>query len=146
MGGVPWFYYVPYQPDLDKALQELKQIEFAAGRYNPVIRFPEFPIGPDSPSPGPGHSSIKAAVKATMEDGTRSILDMERVSASPDYCVVAPLPESELRRLYGTTQPTREMVEEMMFLEDAERGQGIYIILYKDGIPSEILFAGYSFD
>jgi hypothetical protein len=146
MGGHPWFYYVLYQPDIDKALQDLKQTEFAAGRYNPVIRFPEFPIGPVSPSPGPRHSSIKAALRASMEDGTRSILDMNSVSESVDYCVVCPLPQSELLRLYGTTQPTREMVKEMQFLKDAERGQGMYIILYKDGMPSEILFAGCSFD
>jgi len=38
------------------------------------------------------------------------------------------------------------MVEELLFLEDAERGKGIYIVLYKDGAPSQILFAGYSFD
>ncbi len=51
-------------------------------------------------------------------------------------------------RIYtSTTQPTREMVEENMdFLEDVERGHGVYIILYQDGQPSEILFAGYSFD
>jgi hypothetical protein len=146
MGGHAWFYYVPYQPDIDKALQELKQTEFAAGRYNPVIRFPEFPIGLESPSPGPRHSSIKAALRASMEDGTRSILDMNSVSESADYCAVCPLAQSELLRLYGTTQPTREMVKGMQFLGDAERGQGMYIILYKEGMPSEILFAGYSFD
>jgi hypothetical protein len=146
MGGHPWFYYVPYQPDIDKALQELKQTEFAAGRYNPMIRFPEFPIDPDSPTPGPGHSSIKAALRSSMEDGTRSILDMDTVSPGPRYCAVSPLPQADLLHLYGTTQPTRELVEDLLFLEDAERGQGLYIILYKDGVPSEILFAGYSFD
>jgi len=146
MGGHPWFYYVPYQPDIDKALQELKRTEFAAGRYNPVIPFLEFPVGPGSPSPGPRHPSIKAAIRASMEDGTRSILDMDTVSASPRYSAVCALPRSELLRLYGTAEPTHEMVEELMFLEDAERGQGIYIILYKDAKPSEILFAGYSFD
>ena len=146
MGGHPWFYDVPYQPDIDKALQELRRTEFAAGRYNPVIRFPDFPLGPDSPAPGPQHASIKAALRASREDGTRSILDMERVSERPEYCAVSPLPEAELVTLYGTNQPTHDMVEELLFLEDAERGQGIYIILYKDGAPSEILFAGYSFD
>jgi len=146
MGGHEWFYYVPYQPNIDKALQELKQIEFAAGRYNPVIRFLDFPIGPDSPSPGPRHPSIKAAIRSSMEDGTRSILDMDSVSKSPDYCKVCALPEQELMRLYGTTRPTHAMVEELVFLENAERGQGIYIVLYEDDAPSEILFAGYSFD
>jgi hypothetical protein len=146
MGGHEWFYYVPYQPDVDKALQELKQIEFAAGRYNPVIRFLDFPLGPHSPSPGPGHSSIKAAIKASMEEGTRSILDMDCVSRSPGYRKVCALPKQELLRLCGTTRPTHAMVEELLFLEDAERGQGTYIVLYEDDQPAEILFAGYSFD
>ena len=34
----------------------------------------------------------------------------------------------------------------MYFLEDVERGQCVYIIMYKDGVPSEICFAGYSYD
>ena len=32
------------------------------------------------------------------------------------------------------------------FYENIERGQGIYIIAYQDGKPSEIFFGGYSFD
>jgi hypothetical protein len=30
--------------------------------------------------------------------------------------------------------------------ETLERGQGVYIIVYKDDQPEEIFFAGYSFD
>jgi len=146
MGGHPWFYYVPYQPNIEAALEDLKQAEFAAGRYNPVVPFPDFPVSADSPRPGPRHATIKAAVRASMEDGTRSILDMDGVSDSRDYCKVCRLSEDELLRLYSTTRPTHEMVEELLFLEDARRGQGTYIVLYSDGVPSEILFAGYSFD
>jgi hypothetical protein len=52
-----------------------------------------------------------------------------------------------LQDLYGTTQPTRAMVEENLdFLEDVERGQGVFILLYDQGQPTEIFFAGYSFD
>jgi hypothetical protein len=32
------------------------------------------------------------------------------------------------------------------FCEDLERGQGIYVVLYRDDRPDEILFAGYSYD
>jgi len=49
--------------------------------------------------------------------------------------------------LFGTAEPTREMIEENDdFFEDIERGQGIYIVAYDEGRPSEICFAGYSFD
>jgi hypothetical protein len=39
------------------------------------------------------------------------------------------------------------MIEQNMeFFEDIERGQGIYIVVYKAGRPDEIFFAGYSCD
>ena len=81
------------------------------------------------------------------EDGTRSILDLDHVSEFPEFCAVAPLEYEELESLYGTAQPTRQMVERNMdFLENVERGHGVYIILYKDDQPDEVFFAGYSFD
>jgi hypothetical protein len=46
MGGHPWFYFVDYEPDVNAALQKLREREFRAGRYNPVVWFPEFPVDP----------------------------------------------------------------------------------------------------
>jgi hypothetical protein len=49
--------------------------------------------------------------------------------------------------LYGTAHPTRtQVLAEMDFLEDIERGQAVYLVLYEGERPSEILFAGYSYD
>ena len=147
MGGHPWFYFVEYEPDLNAALQKLREREFMAGRYNPAVNFPEFPVGPQSPAPGAQHDSIEEALEDSDADGTRSILDMERVGEVPDYGVVAPLPKEELMNLFGTNRPTREMVESSDELFDAlERGQGVYVVVYDGGQPSEIFFAGYSFD
>jgi hypothetical protein len=147
MGGHPWFYFVDYEPDINAALQKLRQREFLAGRYNPVVWFPEFPIGPQSPAPGAQHGSIEEAIEEADADGTRSILDMEKVSDAPDYSAVAPLPEDVLIELFGTNKPTHEMVEGSDDLyEYLERGQGVYIVVYSDDQPSEIFFAGYSFD
>jgi len=147
MGGHFWFYFVPYQADIRRALLELRDREFKAGRYNPVMRLPEFPVSEASPSPGAKHSSIAKALAASGEAGTRCILDMNDVAANSAHFVVAPFPEDRLRALYGTTQPTREAVDpDMEFSEELERGQGTYVVLYKDGRPDEILFAGYSFD
>ena len=39
MGGHPCYYVVPYENDINHALQALRQREFEAGRYNPVVRF-----------------------------------------------------------------------------------------------------------
>lgn len=147
MGGEPWFYLVDYESDINSALQKLRQREFKAGRYNPVISFPQYPIGPQSPAPGAKHSSIEEAFEDADADGTRSILDMERVSDAPDYGAVAPLPDEDLLELFGTTRPTREMVDSNYDLFEAlERGQGVYIVVYADDQPSGIFFAGYSFD
>jgi hypothetical protein len=147
MGAHPYWYYEKFHGDVDAALQTLREREFKAGRYNPVIPFPDFPPGPDSPAPGAEHSTIEEALDEAAEDGTRSILDLDHVSDFPDFGAVSPVPEDVLLSLYGTTEPTREMVEQNFeFLEEVERGQGVYVILYKNGKPHEVFFAGYSCD
>jgi hypothetical protein len=147
MGGHAYWYFVKYQSDLQKVLDELREREFQAGRYNPVMPFPDFPPGPDSPAPGAEHNTIEEALEDAAEDGSRSILDIQSIGEEPDFCVAAPLNEEVLQDLFGTTRPTRKMIEENMdFLEDVERGQAVYIVVYKDGKPEEVFFAGYSFD
>ena len=147
MGGHAWFYFVDYEPDINSALQKLREREFRAGRYNPVTWFPEFPVRSDSPAPGAQHDSIDEALEDADADGTRSILDMMRIADEPDYFACAPLPPEDLMEMFGTDKPTREMIEAHDELFDAlERGQGVYVVVYKDERPSEIFFAGYSFD
>jgi hypothetical protein len=147
MGAHPYFYSVKYDPDIEAALQDLRQREFEAGRYNPVQPFPQFPIHPNSAAPGAQHVSIDEAREDAEEDGTRSILDIERVAEEPDFMVAAPLPDEELAQYFGTTQPTGEMVSgNHEFLEAVERGHCIYFTVFKDGHPDELVFAGYSFD
>jgi len=34
----------------------------------------------------------------------------------------------------------------MDFLEDVERGQAVYIVCYTGKTPTDLFFAGYSFD
>lgn len=147
MGGHPYWYFVDHDDDPGKALRDLREREFRAGRYNPAMPFIRFPLGPDSPAPGAKHKSMDAAREASAEDGTRSILDIERIGTRPDYCVAVPLDQAVLRSLYRTHQPSREMVEANLgFLEHLERGHCVYFPVYKDGKPRELVFAGYSFD
>lgn len=146
MGGHPWQYFVSYEKDIDKCLRGLREREFSAGRYNPAEPFPRFPVDP-AHAPGRKHSSIAAAREAADADGTRSILDIDGIAERPDYFAVAPLDEDELVNLFSTDKPTREDIESSDELfENIERGQGVYVIAYRDGQPSEICFAGYSFD
>jgi hypothetical protein len=146
MGGEPWFYFVDYQDDINAALQALRQREFNAGRYNPAEWFPKYPVNPNH-APGCKHSSIEEAMEDADADGTRSILDVESIALARNYGVAAPLDKDTLMDLYGTEKPTRKMIESTFDLfEDIDRGQAIYVIAYEQDQPSEIFFAGYSYD
>ncbi len=148
MGGHPYWYFVPYKDDVQHVLDDLREREFKAGRYSPVIPFIEFEEPAFSAqAPGAKHRSVKEAVEASATEGTRSILDIRKVGKKCDYGVATPLSTETVQELYRTTQPTRKMVEgNMVFLEDVERGQCVYLLLYENGKPSEICFAGYSYD
>jgi hypothetical protein len=146
MGGHPWWYLVPYEKDLAKSLEALRQREFKAGRYNPAESFPRFPVDLNH-APGCKHSSIEEAREDSDADSTRSILDVSRIGEKPDYDAVAPIDEDELVEFFGTTKPTAEDLEDCDELfEEIERGQGVYVVVYEDDEPSQIFFAGYSYD
>ena len=147
MGAHPYWYFVKHQTNVQQALDELREREFRAGRYNPVIPFLTFQGGTRGRSPGAQHATIAEAQEDADADGTRSILDIETVADEPDFGMAAPLDPELLEELYETTRPTRRMIEENMdFLEDVERGHCVYTVVYKDGKPDELFFAGYSFD
>ena len=147
MGAHPYYYSVKYQPDIEAALQALRQREFAAGRYNPVEPFLDFPLRPNSPAPGAQHESIDGAREEAAEEGTRSILDIASTAVDPDFCVAAPLSAEALINAFGTAQPTKNDVDgKLDFLESIERGHCIYFTIFKDGTANELFFAGYSFD
>jgi hypothetical protein len=132
MGAEAWDYFVPYEADVQAAIEKLREREFRAGRFNGSEENP---------------ATIDEAREVADADGTRSILDIDRVGDEPDYGVVVPLSSEQLAEFFGTDRPTREMIEENSdFFEDIERGQGVYIIAYKNDKPSEIFFGGYSYD
>jgi hypothetical protein len=156
LGANPWSYWVPYREDIEGALLELKQREFAAGRYHKPWGFTGT------------HATIEEAAAADENNGTRSILDMIGVSdvpRNPDHIVgsdefqlfdfegdpmfglVAPLDPEQIVDLFGTERPSRAMIEaNEEYYGLIDRGLGIYIIAYDGDEPSEIFFAGYSFD
>ena len=146
MGGHPWWYLVPYEKDVGGSLAALREREFKAGRYNPAEEFPRFPVDL-AHAPGCQHSSIDEAREESDADGTRSILDVSRIGEEPDYDVAARLGDGALMELFGTTKPTAEDVEDCDELfERIESGQGIYLVVYDGDRPSQIFFAGYSYD
>ena len=169
MGANPYFYFTPYQKDIHSALQALREQEFKAGRYDPAMQMADpprytfqmrFPPDESWPAPGAQHASIKEALNASGESGTGSILDLSRVGTAPDFFTVCPLDDQELIQLFGTTKPTRDVLESVLinpkpdsdreaaglFWEQIDRGQGRYIVIYSGSEPREIFFVGYSFD
>ena len=99
-------------------------------------------------SPGPRPKTIEELVERAAEDGTHSILDIDRVSDDLDFGAVAPMPAELLLRIYGTEKPTRSDIEAHQYeaIENIERWQGYYTVVYENDQPSEFYFEGVSGD
>ena len=147
MGGHPWWYEVPYQEDIERAMNELRDRELQAGRYNPVTRYPQFPHTDRAPAKGARHASIDEAMDATDADGSRSILDMYSVGEEFGPSTMTPLGETQLLEYFRTTRPTTDdILGSDAFFEDIGRGEGRCVVLYEGEKPTRLLFVGYSFD
>ena len=162
MGGHPYWYFAKYKTDVKTSLEALRQQEFIAGRYNPVLPFIEFPITDNSYSPGAKHSYIEEALEASDAEGTRSIIDISEVSNIPYIealnsstqggidlcCTTFPLSNDELTNLFGTHQPSHKMVETVIdeLCENMDRGTAKHIVICDRDRPIEIFFIGCSFD
>ena len=149
MGAEPWYYFVPYQKDVNKALQELRQQEFLAGRYYPASDFP-FSIAENLSVSKTQHNSISEAIKGAGETGTQSILDIQEVVEYRELCKVAPLSIEEQMECFSTLFPTRQILVDQKKMWEVfdllDRGEAVYCIVYDAEYPKEIFFAGYSFD
>ena len=167
MGADFYGYYVPYQEDKNKALQELRLREFEAGRYRAALAEHDIsdvydpdksPIMDDvanEPAPGKIHDSIEEALEDewAQEEGTASILDLQEVSDRKDMCVAHLPTKEELIEYFGTERPNREQIEEGVweysdYLADliGVRGIGFCVTVYKDEAASELFFGGWSID
>lgn len=140
LGAAIWEYCVPYQADVQKALDELRDREFRAGRFYRGELRPR---------------SLDEAFRNADAPGTRSILDISRISATRDLEAISPAPADEIRRLFGTDRPTKSMVEQASrewtdefgeFMETYGRGEGVYWTLFENDQPAEIYIAGWSYD
>ena len=175
MGASVWSYFVPYQSDISKALQELRKTVFSQRKYfrRPAfwkdMTFAEFlPPVPDLTEEEkqeylidfkklqslPEPTSIETLIEWNAEDGTHSIIDISEISESPDFGTAAPLSSIELQNFFGTDKPSRKMIENQeaalseYLHQKMGRGrwEGTYIIVYKEQLPDEIYFTGFSGD
>ena len=92
MGAEPWDYFVPYEEDIQNALEKLRVREFRAGRYRGAADHP---------------ATIEEAFENMDEDGTASILDITHIADEPEFFAVVPLPRIDLVRLFPVDCPTK---------------------------------------
>ncbi len=95
--------------------------------------------------------TIEKLLELQAENGTHSILDITSISPEPKFGAISPFPHANLVECFGSETPSRaeiEKVHDAGSLEEfiSERWQGIYIVAYRNGSPSEIFFAGCSGD
>jgi hypothetical protein len=151
MGAMPYWYFVPYEPHPAAALDRLRQHEFEAGRYSPVVPRIDFsdPVQREAHH-GAGHVTIDAAVAEAAEtgEGTRSILDIDHVSMEFERGAAAPFSAEDLVRAFDTERPRRALVERGMgvLFEGLDRGQCGYLVVFDGEQPTALFFAGYSYD
>ncbi|MGR8934102.1 MAG: hypothetical protein ACU837_06885 [Gammaproteobacteria bacterium] len=132
MGAEPYYYKVDYEEDLQHALDSLRRRVFEQGEYHGAENHPATP---------------DAALQQASASGTRSILDILKISDEPDYCCAAPFSDEEMELYFETDRPSVELFEsDDFFWEDIPRGQARYLIGYENGKPAAIYFMGYSFD
>ena len=132
MGGEPWFHVAAYQSDIRVALEALRQRVFTEGEYRGSEEEP---------------ATIEEALENMDADGTASILDIDHVADNPEPTGVTVLTAAEAKEYFGTERPTRADVEQAdEFWDDIGRGEAVCVVLYSGDRPSELYFAGYSFD
>ena|SRR5215207_4082950 len=151
MGASAWEYFVPYQKDLNQALQDLRQRVFRAGEF---WWFGEREVlTPSERLPRPGRLEDVFEHETVQESGTHSILDVFRVvePGEPrdwrDYGTIIPATVDEVRAATGTDRPTRADAAALDEKLDRVRWVGRCAVLYDEhGGPSEIMFWGHSGD
>src|SRR5258708_7060234 len=164
MGASAWRYIVAFQPNIQAALNALRQEEFDAWKQA---------------HPRKRYKNIDALLKDVGADGTSSILDVNHISTMPlpptkhnfshynfhdpkdmarfmaamneHIGKVFPLSSEDYLALFGTIRPTRRDIEQAApalhtLYERIERGSGVYLILYQGDVPTEMYFMGISGD
>ena len=148
MGASNWTYWTEYTEDIHDALDQLQQEVFEEGDY--VSPWD----APDDYSP----ASMEKLLENCGDSGTHSILDIEGASREPvqhedtwedQFLTIFPLTRGQLRRIFETTRPTREEIEENEHeLAKIELGDwsGRWIIAYEDDKPAYYYIFGASGD
>src|SRR3954471_24811363 len=124
MGSTGWTHFVPYQTSIATALQELQ---------DEVRRTGQFAGGFEGVGDSEELLGILNSNDSEGTQGTHSVLDIiGGISEEPQMFAASPVAEQTLLELFGTTEPSRDEVEEkdLELNEQIERWQARYLIVY----------------
>ena len=149
MGASGWHYAVPYQADVNAALQHLRLEVFKADDYYREDIDERFAPPVDRE---PTLADLDDLLFSQPDSGTHSIIDIDQdVTETPESGTVSPLTTDQSREAFGTTRPTAAQVEAWAgqggYTSYRSCYEGVYIVSYgTDGNPDQIHFTGYSGD
>jgi hypothetical protein len=151
VGASEWWYVVPYQDDLDEALDALRRRVFADGDFISPVDF-----GLPAPESVDDLAYQEMYEEFMGTNGTHSILDIARGVVRPGYDhgsegTIWRLTDEESQRVFGSARPSRADfdVADRRALQDLVTGRrwtGRAVVLWTGDNPDEIAFWGYSGD
>ena len=164
MTSTAWGYLVPYQEDIQQALNEIQQHVFQRGEFftelGDLLSFlrsnqsqnmsqqkiekikARINVLEQEPIP----VNIPALIQKNGNTGTHSIIDMQGISDEPKENHISPLTDEEIVNYFGHKQPTLTMLEQNNnnILSLCEHWQGRYLLVYENQKPIDIFFIGIS--
>lgn len=156
MGASGWQYTVPYESDLQAALDRLRDETFQGGDY--LWLWEGDWVEPGEERPRPATMAELLADDDVAEEGTHSIIDCPRIVdrvpatdaewSSADYFgAIVPVTRDELIAAVGTDRPLAQHLDALDEKVACARWVGRCTILYSSaGSPDQLAFWGYSGD
>lgn len=91
---------------------------------------------------------IARLLEACAEQRTHSILDITRIANRKGFGAAVALPDSALTRFFGTLRPDRNQLIDMWqeIAEQLQPWHAVYLVVYGNGVPTELAFVGCSGD
>lgn len=137
MPATAWRYLVPYQPDFQRALDDLRAEAFRRGAF----------FQPYTDRGGPAFvppTTIDAVHALVGEQGTHSILDIHRFSLMAGPGLLSLVPDRVRLQLYGSLEPERDDVDHHKFalVHHMDEGEARVLVVWKHGEPDQLYFEG----
>jgi hypothetical protein len=151
VGASEWWYVVPYQEDLEAALEALRRRVFTDGDF---ISPADFGLPVPETVDDLAYQEMYEEFMGT--NGTHSIIDVTRGVLRPGddlggESTIWSLTDEEAQRVFGSARPTRDDFDAagqraLQDLVTGGRWTGRAVVLWAGDDPDEIAFWGYSGD